>query len=187
MANTPEQNVHSALKSLFIRTLPKGRWILQRIETSTGTGIPDNYFSLKDWGSMWIETKTLAYKVSNDQLNWASAHWRAGGLTYVCTRINNAPVTAHSTPTATSNHLAHATPYPTLTELLEVAKTKQDLGIVTYNELLNSGQIKDELVFLSFDDRMRDCSTLGVYLRRFNPEVLLVEDWVRRKEDHRQS
>ena len=188
MANTPEQNIHSALKSLFTRSLPKGRWMLQRIETSTGTGIPDNYFNLNGWGSMWIETKTVAYVVSNDQLNWAFGHKLTGGLTYIVTRVAGSKTTAkhgikhaagtgHNLPAACSNVPAHATTYPTL---LNLAKTPLDNGIVSYDQLTQTPMKKGQetLVFLSFDNRMRECSTLGVYLRRFNPDVLPVETWV---------
>ena len=203
MANTPEQNVHSALKSLFTRTLPRGRWMLQRIETSTGTGIPDNYFSfqrtssLKDGVSMWIETKTVAYKASNDQLNWASSHWLTGGLTYIVTRvagskttakqgIKHTPTTAHNSPTACSNAPAYTSTYPTLLELLNGVCKQQDNCITSYDQLTDSIQKKGQetIVFLSFDDRMRECSTLGAYLRKFNPDVLPVETWVQRRVGH---
>lgn len=187
MAQTPEQKVHSALKSLFVRSLPKGRWILQRIETSTGNGIPDNYFNLLNWGSMWIETKTTEYNASTDQLNWASVHWLTGGLTYIVTRIKCAqipakqgvkhtPTTRPRAPTACSNPQPYVTPYPQLLELQNGSPT----GIVSYDQLINSTQKKSQetLIFLAFDDRMRECSTLGSYLRKFNPDVLPVSDWL---------
>ena len=185
MAQTPEQKVHSALKSLFVRTLPKGRWILQRIETSTGTGIPDIYFSFAN-NQMWIETKTVDYKVSNEQLNWAATQWRANGQTWVITRIKHTPKTHPRTLTTCSNTLTYATPYPQLPELQNGSHT----SIVSYDQLINSvdktsftnmkkGQ--ETLIFLSFDDRMRECSTLGSYLRKFNPDVLPVHDWLARQ------
>lgn len=185
MAQTPEQKVHSALKSLFVRSLPKGRWILQRIETSTGNGIPDNYFNLRNWGSMWVETKTTEYNASIDQLNWASVHWLTGGLTYIVTRIKCAqipakqgikhtPTTASNGPFSPSTTVRNSAPYPTLLELL---KTPQNNPIQSYYQFVNNRQ-KGDLVFLSFDDRMRDCSTLGSYMRKYDPDVLLVNDWV---------
>jgi hypothetical protein len=180
MPNKPELLIYQSLRSLFTKHLPKGRWLLQRIETSTGTGIPDCYCSLlinERHLNLWIETKTTEYKVSNEQLNWAYQHTLSGGLTYIVTRINqaktaakNAPTTAHNPPNASSNLPTHANPYPAL--LLLGSNSLQP-----YEQLINA-QRKDELVFLSFDDRMRECSTLGVYLRRFNPDVLLVSDWV---------
>lgn len=185
MANTPEQNVHSALKSLFTRTLPKGRWILQRIETSTGTGIPDCYFSFLN-NQIWIETKTVDYKVSNEQLNWAYANTLAGGKTYLVTRIKHSPTTRPRTTTTCSNIPTQVTPYPTL---LNMFKTPSTQGIISYDQLTNSTQKKGQetLVFLSFDDRMRECSTLGAYLRKFNPDVLPVEIWLAQQVTSQQS
>ena len=168
--------------------------MLQRIETSTGTGIPDSYCSLtsnEQHTDLWIETKTVAYKASNDQLNWASAHWLTGGLTYIVTRIGagkttakqgikHTPTTAHNGPTACSNVPTHATPYPALHELLNGVFKHGDNCIISYDQLTNNIQKKGQetLVFLSFDDRMRECSTLGAYLRKFNPDVLPVQDWL---------
>lgn len=176
--------------------------MLQRIETPTGTGIPDIYCSIRHSETvsecndqstkMWIETKTTEYKVSNDQLNWASNHWLTGGLTFIVTRINmgqitpktttkNPNQTAHSKPTPCSNLPAHALPYPQLPELFVGRYNTPDLSVVSYDQLITSAQNKgkETLIFLPFDDRMRDCSTLGVYLRRHNPDVLPVEHWVR--------
>ncbi len=180
MANTPERNVHSALKSLFTRTLPKGRWMLQRIETSTGTGIPDCYFSFLN-NQMWIETKTVDYKVSHEQLNWAYANTLAGGKTWVITRIKHTPTTAHNGPTACSNVPTRTSTYPTLLGLFKTPAIPVDNGIISYDQLTNTPMKKDRetLVFLSFDDRMRECSTLGAYLRKFNPDVLPVEVWLK--------
>lgn len=135
--------------------------MLQRIETSTGVGIPDIYISLPDL-NFWLETKTLAYKVSNEQLNWAATHWLAGGLTYICTVL-----TAYNTPALSSNITPGTTPYPQLPELL---KTPIDT---------TQKKSQESLILLAFDDRMRDCSTLGVYLKRYNPNVITVEDWLK--------
>ncbi len=189
MAN-PELLIYQSLRSLFTKSLPKGMWMLQRIETSTGTGIPDCYFSHLN-NQFWIETKTVDYKVSNDQLNWASSHWRTGGLTYIVTRvagskttakqgIKHAAGTAHKPPNASSNVPTHATPYPTLLELYKTPVIPVDNGIVSYDQLTNSIQKKSQetLIFLAFDDRMRECSTLGAYLRKFNPDVLPVDFWI---------
>ena len=178
MAQTPEQKVHSALKSLFTRSLPKGRWMLQRIETSTGTGIPDNYFSLlnEQHVDLWIETKTVDYKVSNEQLNWATTHWRAGGLTYLVTRIKHTPTTRPNRPNVSSNIPTHTSTYP---QLLNGINNGRDCGIISYDQLTSTPMKKGQetLIFLTFDDRMRECSTLGSYLRKFNPDVLPVEIW----------
>lgn len=172
----PEQLIYSALRSLFKKELPPGRWMLQRIETSTGTGIPDCYFSFLN-NQIWIETKTVDYKVSNEQLNWAYANTLAGGKTYLVTRIKHSPTTASNGPFSPSTTVRNSAPYPTLLELLKTPSTQ---GIISYDQLTNSTQKKGQetLVFLSFDDRMRDCSTLGVYLSRFNPEILPAETWL---------
>lgn len=182
MASKPELLIYSALRSLLARSLPKGRWILQRIETSTGVGIPDCYCSLlvnEQHVDLWIETKTTEYVVSNEQLNWAATHWRAGGLTYIISRIKHAPTTRPRTPNASSMVLTQATLYP---QLLKLCKTPLDNGIQSYDQLINSSKRKGQetLIFLSFDDRMRECSTLGAYLRKFNPDVLEVQHMVDR-------
>ena len=199
MAKKPEQLIYASLRSLFTRTLPKGRWLLQRIETSTGTGIPDIYCSVCGL-SLWIETKTTEFEVSNEQLNWAHQHALTGGLTYIVTRVTtgkipakttlkHTPTTAHNPPNASSSIPTHATLYPQLPELLEVAKTKQDLGIVSYDQLTNSPMKKGQetLIFLTFEDRMRECSTLGSYLRKFNPDVLPIDTWLEQHTASRPS
>lgn len=176
MASKPELLIYSTLRSLLTRSLPKGRWILQRIETSTGTGIPDCYFSYLN-NQMWIETKTTEYVVSHEQLNWAYANTLAGGKTYLVTRIKHTATTASNGPFSPSTTVRNSVPYPTLLELLKTPSTQ---GIISYDQLTNSTQKKGQetLVFLSFDDRMRECSTLGSYLRKFNPDVLPVETWL---------
>jgi hypothetical protein len=191
MASKPELLIYQSLRGMFSKHFPKGRWILQRIETSTGVGIPDIYFSLlvnEQHMNMWIETKTVDYVVSNEQLNWAYQHTLTGGLTYIVTRINTAQIpaksginnpatTAYSTPNLTSNILAHPTLYPQLHELCN--------GPYTQCENITNERKKGQetLVFLSFDDRMRECSSLGVYIRRFNPPMLEVGHWARHMAD----
>lgn len=185
MASKPELLIYSALRSMFIRTLPKGKWLLQRIETSTGVGVPDLYCSARGI-SFWIETKTTEYVVSNEQLNWAHQHTLTGGLTYVVTRIKHTPTpgkqgvkhtptTANKAPNASSSAPTRTPTYPTLPELMRGSPD----GIVSYYQLTNAPMKKGQetLIFLPFDDHMRDCSTLGSYLRKFNPDVLPVSDW----------
>lgn len=185
MASKPELLIYQSLRSLFTKHLPKGRWMLQRIETSTGVGIPDCYCSLYIDGrhiNLWIETKTTEYKVSNEQLNWAATHWRTGGLTYIVTRIAtsqtapNLPIkhthtTAHNPPTTCSNIPTHTNPYPALLTLLTGGGDRPFISAPK-----QKGQ--ETLIFLSFDDRMRECSTLGSYLRKFNPDFIPVESWL---------
>lgn len=188
MASKPELLIYQSLRSLFTKHLHKGRWMLQRIETSTGVGIPDCYCSLlvnERHVDLWIETKTTEYVVSNEQLNWAATHWRAGGLTYLITRIKHTPTTRPRTPTASSMVLPYATPYPTLLLLLKTHGDNSIVPVISYDQLTNMPKQKGQetLIFLSFDDRMRECSTLGSYLRKFNPDVLPVEHWVRHIAD----
>jgi len=121
--STPEQKLHARLKSKLATLLPKGRWMLQRIETSTGSGVPDNYFSTNGY-SCWLETKTQDYKVTSEQLNWHHVHELTGGETFVITEVDK------------------------------------------------------EIVVLDFDDRMTDCSSLGVYIRRYKPLFLNIVDWL---------
>jgi hypothetical protein len=143
---TPEQKIHAKLKSQLSKLLPKGRWMLQRIETSTGSGVPDCYFACQrgmpsndDQRGMpsnddqrgtshfncWLETKTQEYKVTSEQINWSHAHALTGGKAWVVTECNK------------------------------------------------------ELRFLDYDDRMIDCSSLGVYIRRHSPSMLSLLQWLR--------
>jgi hypothetical protein len=82
--STPEQKVFNKFKATIARRLPKGRYHLQRIETSTGTGVPDVYFR---YGSMacWIETKSTGYGVSKEQYAWSCIESAAGGMCWVLT------------------------------------------------------------------------------------------------------
>jgi len=120
---TPEQKLHAKLKSQLSKFLPKGRWMLQRIETSTGSGVPDNYFSFAGQ-SCWLETKTQEYKVTTEQLNWSHAHNLTNGKAWVVTEYNK------------------------------------------------------DLRFLDFDDRMSNCSSLGVYIRRHSPSMKTLAQWL---------
>lgn len=104
----PEQKIYQRLKRELTKLLPKGHFMLQRIETSTGSGVPDVYFSqrneptllltksnfdihhfVSNFDHCWIETKTKEYKVSNEQLSWAHLHHLAGGITLICTEHND--------------------------------------------------------------------------------------------------
>jgi hypothetical protein len=120
---TPEQKLHAKLKTQLTKFLPKGRWMLQRIETSTGSGVPDNYFSFNGF-TCWLETKTQEYEVTPEQINWSHAHDLTGGIAYVVTEVDK------------------------------------------------------EIVLLDYDDRMTDCSSLGVYLRRYKPLMKTLNSWL---------
>lgn len=178
--STPEQKIFFQLKSAFTKSLPKGRWMLQRIETSTGTGIPDVYCSIANGPQLWLETKTTEYKVSNEQLNWVSSAWLTDTPSFIVTLATpaqnatktgqiNAPYAPLAWLTACSNHAPQANPYPTNPELTAPGQNKAPV------KKTRPGL---ELILLAFDERMRDCSSLGVYLRRFNPPSLLVSEWL---------
>jgi hypothetical protein len=131
---TPEQKLHAKLKRELTKLLPKGKWMLQRIETSTGSGVPDCYFSFSGHSSSkidekqsftcWLETKTRAYKVSKEQINWQHVHSLTGGKAWIVTEFNS------------------------------------------------------DIVLLDFDDRMLDCSSLDVYIRRHEPKMLTLNSWL---------
>ena len=121
--STPEQKIHAKLKRELNKLLPNGKWMLQRIETSTGSGVPDCYFSFSGHSS-WLETKTRAYKVSKEQINWQHIHSLTGGKAWIVTEFNS------------------------------------------------------EIVLLDFDDRMLDCSSLDVYIRRHEPKMLTLNSWL---------
>lgn len=81
---TPEQKIYTTLKTSIEKELGKGSFRLQRIETSTATGVPDVYFRYKDF-VCWLETKTMSYSVSKEQYAWAAIEKMAGGRCWVVT------------------------------------------------------------------------------------------------------
>ena len=85
--SSPEQKIYEKFERALKRALPKGRYHLQRIETSTGTGIPDVYFRYERH-VCWIETKTIEYAVSKEQYAWACKEMTAGGQCWVLTVVD---------------------------------------------------------------------------------------------------
>ena len=85
--SSPEDKIYEKFKGALKRVLPKGRYHLQRIETSTGTGIPDVYFRYGRH-SCWIETKTTGYAVSKEQYAFSCAEVMAGGICWVLTEVS---------------------------------------------------------------------------------------------------
>ena len=143
---TPEQKVRQKLTNLIKRTLPKGRYVLQPIETNQ-VGVPDFYF-IYNGQSMWFETKTTDYRADPYQCNWASTHQKAGGITYVITHIP-APPAAHQQP-----HTPPPNQPPT----------------PTYSSSPSG------LYALLFDSKMLDHSTLGRYINADRPQLRAMED-----------
>jgi hypothetical protein len=84
---TPEQTLRNHFQQRLKKMLPKGRYLLQPIETNT-IGVPDFYLS---WlvgiypAQLWIETKTTEYVLDRFQLNWALLHARTGQPTMLLT------------------------------------------------------------------------------------------------------
>ena len=167
---TPEQNLYQRARNNVNSILPKGRWMFQRIEsTATNNGIPDTYFSYRQ-NHLWIETKTLMYKVSTDQLKWAYDHTRASGQTYILTTAPKPtkpttkppPSDATSLPTPCSNPFTYPNPHTNMPE-----------------QLLACPIAPDELVLVAFDDEMTDYSTLGSFLKKKNPPMTRWVDWLK--------
>ena len=84
MSMSPEQKIYATLKTAIEKSHAKGTFRLQRIETSTATGVPDVYFRHKNF-ACWLETKTMSYEVSKEQYAWASIEKMAGGRCWVVT------------------------------------------------------------------------------------------------------
>lgn len=83
---TPEQRLYGKFVTRLKGLFQKGSYRIQRIETSTNTGVPDIYFRCGDY-ACWIETKTLDYKVTPEQWAWAWTEQLAGGECWICTEI----------------------------------------------------------------------------------------------------
>lgn len=127
-----------------------------------------------DHCTMWIEAKTLDYKVDRFQLNWAKLHWKAGGLTYILTTMP-APGKAkrlqsgilQGSPGLQTN-LPHTNPYHNkLDPLGSFAYPTVDLLPKVFINLFDpntSNKKEGDLILISFDDAMLDYSSLGRYL-----------------------
>jgi hypothetical protein len=85
---TPEQRIYTSLKKQLIGEHGAGRVFIQRVETSTGVGIPDVYVLCPSFHG-WIETKTTAYKVSKEQYAWAMSYMDKGGHYAVVTMADD--------------------------------------------------------------------------------------------------
>lgn len=82
MSRAPEQKIYDKLARELSKLLPKGRWRMQRIETSTAVGVPDVYFR-SGHRVCWIETKDDAYVLSKEQYAWSHREVLAGGRVWL--------------------------------------------------------------------------------------------------------
>jgi hypothetical protein len=81
---SPEQKIYARLK----REL--SGCFIQRIETSTGAGIPDVFVLCPDRSMIgWIETKTIQYNISKEQYAWARRYEDMGGWVRIVTLYND--------------------------------------------------------------------------------------------------
>lgn len=78
MGERKEGLIYDQLVRELTKCLKKGSWRIQRIETSTGAGVPDCYFRHKNY-SCWIETKRDQYVLSKEQFAWYWVEHLAGG------------------------------------------------------------------------------------------------------------
>ena len=158
---TPEQKIRQQLTNTLKRILPKGRYVLQPIETNQ-VGVPDFYFMFNGH-AMWFETKTVDYRLDPYQYNWASTHAKAGGRCFVVTRL---PPTKTSPQPPTKPALgqpttAHQQPQPhPPTPTHPHTKPSTPTG----------------LHLLPFDAKMLDYSTLGAYIKKERPSLSALED-----------
>ncbi len=170
--------------------------MLQRIETSTASGVPDVYFSVNGF-NCWLETKTLDYEVTSQQVNWSTAHGKTGGKTYLITYAPDAP----QAPQQRSTNKTHTLAPPQYPEQLQgrpiSAETAQrDVKAGTqvrdgstgrsltgeYYDWENpSRKIRGkQLVILEFTNTIDDYSTLGAYIKKEKPHMEALEDWLKR-------
>lgn len=145
---TPEDKLRLHLTNTLKCILPKGRYVLQPIETKQ-IGVPDFYFAYNN-KSLWIETKTTDYVVDCFQRNWAAAHQKAGGKTYVLTRIPTLPAYLRL-------------PHPTIPNQWHTPTCSSS---------------SSSLYLLPFDDKMLDHSTLGIYIKAERPSMTALEDFL---------
>ena len=151
---TPEQKLRLKFSNTLTKILPKGRFLLQAVETNT-VGVPDFYLSYsldqcKTNRTLWIETKTTDYVVDRFQYTWASRHTQTGGATYILTHI----------PTPTAYRHATSPQAPTL--------PRQPLPPSS-----PSG-----LYLLSFDGKMLDYPTLGKFIKQQRPQLRSLESFL---------
>ena len=142
---TPEEKLRQRVTNTLKRILPKGRYVLQPIETKQ-VGVPDFYFCFNSH-TMWFETKTTDYVVNPFQYNWASTHAKACGKTHVLTHIPAPPAYLR-------------TPHPTLPNQWHTPQCSHS----------SSG-----LYLLPFDAKMTDYSTLGRYINAERPRLRALE------------
>lgn len=82
----PEQKIYARLKRDLEHQYGVGNVFIQRIETSTGSGIPDVFILCPDFTG-WVETKTTDYNVSREQYAWMKLYESRGGTCYVVTLV----------------------------------------------------------------------------------------------------
>ena len=80
---TPEQRLNERIR----REIEARGGFYQRIETTTGLGIPDIY-AVIDGKSLWIESK-IGPRIRIEQFMWHILHNRRGGLSYVVSKIGS--------------------------------------------------------------------------------------------------
>jgi hypothetical protein len=160
---TPEQKIRAKLSLTCAKILPKGRFLLQPVETNT-VGVPDFYLSYSlDQGktnrSLWLETKTTEYVVDRFQYTWALRHATTGAQTFILSHLPNRPrQTAIRSPT--TGH--HATSPHAPTPPAQPQPPSSPSG----------------LYLLSFDSKMLDYSTLGRYITQESPQLRAFEDYI---------
>jgi hypothetical protein len=84
----PEQKIYKRLRRDLESRYGIARVFIQRIETSTGSGIPDVYVVCPDFNG-WIETKTIDYNVSSEQYAWMKLFEDRGGRCAVVTLLED--------------------------------------------------------------------------------------------------
>lgn len=152
---TPEQKLRNKFTTTVKSILPKGRYLLQPVETNT-VGVPDFYLA---WNSKstWIETKTTDYVVDRFQYSWASRHSATGNTAYILTLIPAPVATRHAT-SPHPHHLAHQPQHPSSS---------------SGHPLSPSG-----LYLLEFKSEMLDYTSLGRYITKESPQMRALEDFL---------
>ena len=158
---TPEEKLRQRVTNTLKRILPKGRYVLQPIETKQ-VGVPDFYFCFNSH-TMWFETKTVDYVVDTYQYNWASTHAKAGGIAFVLTHL---PPTKTTPQPPNQTHLGR----PTTTH--QQAQPRPP----TPTHHHTTGSSPTGLYLLPFDAKMTDYSTLGRYIKNEEPSMTALEN-----------
>ena len=81
---SPANKIVAQFQRLLLSRWKPTEFLLQKIETSTGAGIPDLFLHCPIFTG-WIEVKSDRDRLNEYQINWLLRYSRANGCAYVLT------------------------------------------------------------------------------------------------------